>query len=189
MFCNGIKKKLCDNFLYSAAGGGRRFYENPYLRGVFITLRFLCNFVMAQYLRFRVGADVIMYESDTLLHPCVYITYYAPWFKRVSIRSRFSIIHHLFGPKRNFIIFYLDADPVTAMERIRGRDTAVQRHENIHDLGILKRELDCVVEVALTKGVEIVRINTNGRSWNSVREEIAGILKGRFSVLCQAANT
>jgi hypothetical protein len=183
MFCNGTKKKLCDSFLYSPNGGGQRVHENPYFRGVLITLRFLSNFLIAHYIKFRAGADVIMYESDTVLHPCVYITYHAPWVKQLSMQTRFSIIYRLFGPTKNFLIFYLDVDPVTALERIHRRDTTIQSHENIHDLGILKRELDRVVEIALKKGVEIVRVDTNSRSWESVRDEIDDIIKERFSLV------
>jgi hypothetical protein len=178
--CNGTKKKMFDNFLYSPTGLAAAVYENRYSRGVFIAFRFVCNLIVAQYLRCRPEADLIMHESDTLLHPAVYITHYASWAKRLSAGARFSIVHRLFGPKKNFVIFYLAADAGTAMERIKRRNTTFHRHENLHDLKILKTELDAVVDVALKKGVEIVKIDTNGRSEESVCEEITGIVKERL---------
>jgi thymidylate kinase len=180
LYCNGTKKKMFDNFLYSPAGFAAAFYENRYSRGVFIAFRFLCNLIVAQYLKFRPEADLIMHESDTLLHPAVYITYYVSWAKRLSAGARFSLVHRIFGPRKNFVIFYLAADADTAMERIKRRDTTFHRHENVHDLKILKTELDAVVNVALEKGVEIVKIDTNGRSQESVCEEIAGIVEQRL---------
>jgi thymidylate kinase len=181
LFYKGARKKLFDNPLYSPRGVAAALYENRYSRGLFIAVRFLCNFCVAQYLRFRCNAELIMHESDTLLHPCVYMTYYLSCTKRLSPQARFSIIHHIFGPKKNSVIFYLAADAETAMERIKRRDTTFHHHENVDDLKILKTDLDAAVDVALNRGVDIVRIDTNGKSQEAVCEEIATIVQSRLS--------
>jgi thymidylate kinase len=179
LFFRGRDEKLFNSFLYEPTGLGG-FLHKRHLRGILVVSRFLSNFAITQYARLRDKADIIMYETDTVIHPSVYIAYYHPLTKRLKNNVRFQIINRLFGPRKNFVIFYLDTDPIIAMDRIQKRNTTFDRHENIEDLRTLKTELDQVVEVALKSGVDVVKIDTNGKTRESVCHDMQRVLKGKF---------
>jgi thymidylate kinase len=154
---------------------------------LFVIFRFLANFLVTQYAKFRDKTDIIICETDTVLHPSVYVTYYHPWTKKLKNSIRFQILNRLFGPRKNFVIFYLDTDPTIAMERIQKRNTTFDRHENIDDLRMLKTDLDAVVEVALKSGVQIVKIDTNGKTRSSICRDMERVLRERFSLTLSLA--
>ena len=177
----GKKEKLFNNFLYDQTGAGA-FLHTRYFRGFLVISRFLANFVITQYAKLRGKTDIIMYETDTVIHPSVYVTYYHPWTKKLKNNLRFHLVNRLFGPKRNSVIFYLDTDPTIAMERIRKRNTTFDRHENIDDLRMLKTGLDGMVELALKSGVQIVKIDTNRKTQSAVCQDMERVLREKFSL-------
>lgn len=179
LFFRGQKKKLFNNFLYKPTDDSL-FLHKHYLRGILVPFRFLSNFAITQYAKLRGKTDIIMYETDTVIHPSVYVTYYHPWTKRLKNSIRFQMVNRLFGPRRNFVIFYLDTDPTIAMDRIQKRNTTFDRHENIDDLRMLKTELDDVVEVALKSGVQVIKIDTNGKTRKSVCQDMERVLREKF---------
>ncbi len=182
IFWKGKKETIINKFFYPESGHTPSLYESHHLRGLFIIFRFLANFLVTQYAKLRDKTDIIICETDTILHPSVYVTYYHPWTKKLKNSIRFKILNRLFGPRKNFVIFYLDTDPTTAMERIERRNTTFDRHENIDDLRMLKTSLDAVVEVALKSGVEVVKIDTKGKTRNSVCRDMERVLREKFSL-------
>ena len=155
-----------------------RFY------GIFLLLNFTYKFLLSKYVELLKKSDLIMYETDTLLHPAVYITYHMPFSRMITNGSRFKICSFLFGAKRNFSIFYLDAKPEVAMERIHKRAEKgddIHGHENTRDLTKLKKEFDSMLEVASENGFEIFRINTNHKSLDEVAKEVQIILEEKLS--------
>ena len=181
LFFRGRQEKLLNNFLYGPTGGSLSSRKR-HLRGILLPFRFLCNIAITQYAKLHDKTDIIMYETDTVLHPSVYATYYHPWMKTLRTSIRFKIANLLFGPRKNFVIFYLDTDPMIAMERIRKRNTTFDQHENVTDLRALKAQLDDMVEVALKSGLGIVKINTNDNSREFVCQELQRIVKEKFSL-------
>jgi len=154
-----------------------RFYS------VFLIFNFIYKFLISKYLELFKRSDMIVYDTDTLLHPAVYITYHMPFSKMIKSSLRFKICSMLFGSKRNFSIFYLDTEPEVAIKRIHRRaETGVDihSHENIRDLKTLKKEFDNMLEVASENGFEIFKINTNEKSLEEVVKEIQIILEKKL---------
>jgi thymidylate kinase len=181
LYFRGNNKKLSKNFLY-ASTENRPLLRKHYARGLLVIARFLSNLVITQYASLRHKADIVMCETDMLLHPCVYVTYYHPWTKRVKNSVRFAVANRLFGLGKNSVIFYLDTDPGIAMKRVQKRNTTFDRHENIRDLQALKKELDEMVNIALDNGVKVYKINTDNKSLENVCQEVEQVLKSRFSL-------
>jgi hypothetical protein len=182
LFYQGKQEKLGNNLLYAPSGGLLSLRSQHYLRGILVIFRFISNFMITNYAKLRGKADIIMYETDTVLHPSVYVTYYHPWTKRLKNSLRFALVNRLFGPRKNFVIFYLDTDPAVAMERIRRRNTSFDRHENIDDLQALKQQLDDMVDIAVKSGIEICKIDTNNKPVETVCEDVERVLTNRFSL-------
>lgn len=152
-----------------------------HFHGLFLLFNFLYKYLLSKYLESYGDTDIIMYESDTLLHPSVYITYHFPWTKKLSPGLRFRIVYTLFRSKENLIIFYLDTDPSIAVDRIQKRNINIQPHENCRDLGILKREFEKIVSVASRYGLDILEINTDSRTPEEVTREMEIFLEKRFT--------
>ena len=182
LFCDGAKKRIFNNPLYKSPGNANAPNRRRHGHALFLILRYLSNHFITQWVRYRAKIDIIMHESDTLIHPSVYITHYAPWTRRVPGRLRFAIVHRFFGPRNNFTIFYLETTPETAMERIRKRNNILQHHENVHDLQRLKADLDKMVSIAAAKGVAIIKIATDNRSYDEVCQEMVTVLTTKFSL-------
>ena len=134
----------------------RRFHLYP----LFLPANFAFKYLLARWVERAVPADVVVYETDTLLHPSVYAAYHFAWARRIAPRWRFRVARALFGSVRNLLVFYLDLDPETATQRILARGSEVMTHENPKDLAALHDEYDAVLAVAERAGVDIVRLDT-----------------------------
>jgi cytidylate kinase len=190
IFCKDGEKKVVRNTYYRVKGRVRPISKKYGFYNLFLIWSFICKFLVAKYLELFKKNDLIMYESDILLHAAVYITYHFPFSKIISSNLRFKIVSMLLGTKskKNFSIFYMDTEPEVAMERIHKRaETGVDihAHENTRDLKKLKKEFDDILEVASEKGFEIFRINTNGKSLDEVAIEVQTILEKKLSTSLQ----
>ncbi len=149
--------------------------------GVFLILNFLIKYMLTKYLELFKRSDLIMYETDTLLHPTVHATFHFPLSKLISNRARLRIVSTLFGSKKDMMIFFLDADPKIAMERIHKRGDPLDAHENPEDLEMLRAEFHKMVTIAAENGFNIVKISTDNKSPEEVVNEIGGALEERWS--------
>jgi thymidylate kinase len=122
-----------------------------------------------------------MYETDTLLHPAVYINYHLPFMRLISANLKFKLLSVVFGSRNNSSIFYLDTAPEVAMERIHRRASHINAHENTRDLAKLKKDFEIVHEVAVREGYAIFKIDTNNRSLDEVAREIERIVATKIS--------
>ncbi len=151
---------------------------------VFLIMNFIYKFLISKYLELFKESDIVIYDSDILLHPAVHITYHLPFTSMIKNGLRFRIASMLFGSKRNLLIFYLDTEPEIAMERIHKRaekGVDIHAHENTRDLKRLKEKFDNILEVASENGFEIFRINTNNKSLDEVANQVQTILEKKLS--------
>jgi len=182
IFFQGEKTLLVKSSWYQKIDQLRTISLKYHFHGVFLLFNFLYKYMLSKYLETYKDTHIIMYESDTLLHPAVYITYHFPWTKKVNSRLRFRLVNGLFGSKNRFIIFYLDTDPSIATERIVKRNIDIQGHENRRDLEVLKNEFENILKEAVDSGLEIVKIDTNTRNLEAVADEMEIVLRERFAV-------
>jgi thymidylate kinase len=152
------------------------------LRGLLSLLSFAARCFEAAYLKRYGNIDLLLYETDTVLHPAAFSAFHFPWIRRIDRGVRLKILQALFGPPKNSLTFYLDTDFHTANDRIVRRSKAPDPHENVRDLEILKREFDDVVRIASVKDTRIIRINTNNRSIDAVVNEMETALKEKLAI-------
>jgi adenylate kinase len=182
-FHKGERKPAIKYRYYKIMDYIRPIAKKCHFYSIFLIFNFTYKFIISKYLEFFKESDIIIYDTDTLLHPAVYITYHMPFSKVIKSSLRLRICSVLFGSKRNFSIFYLDTDPEVAMKRIHKRaETGVDihSHENIRDLKTLKKEFDSMVEVASENGFEIFKINTNERNLDEVVKEVQTLLEKKL---------
>lgn len=152
--------------------------------GIFLLINFTYKYVLSKYLELFKKSNIIIYDTDLLLHPAVYITYHFPYSKMVNNSLRFKIVSSLFGSKKKSMIFYLDTKPEIAMERIQIRGIEIHSHENLEDLEKLRMEFDKVLQVAIKGGYQIFRIDTNARTLNEVVDEVQSIIERNLHGRC-----
>lgn len=189
-FYRGEKRPAVKYRYYRIMDYLRPIAKRYHFYSVFLIWNFTYKFLISKYLEVFKKSDIIVYDTDTLLHPAVYITYHIPFTKKINSGLRLRICSLLFGSKRNFSIFYLDTEPEVAIKRIHRRaETGVDihPHENIVDLKTLKREFDNMLEVASENGFEIFKINTNEKSLEEVVKEIHAILEKKLSGISDVA--
>ena len=163
--------------------------QNNYpLRGLLSLLNFTSWCLESNYLKRCADVDLILYETDRVLHPAAFSAFYFPWIRRFNRSTRFKIFHALFGPRKNSVTFYLDTDSRTASDRIERRSTPRDSHENATDLEILKREFDEMVRIASTTRLQIVSIETNNRTVEAVVSDMETVLKDKLGVTWEGAN-
>ena len=152
--------------------------------GFFLIVNFLFKFLSSKYFQAVRDADVVMFETDTLLHPAVVITYHFPFMRRVSAKVRFRAVRLMFGGRRNTTIVYFEANPATSVERILRREAEtgmpVEPHENLEDLTALKEEFEKVVEAAIAAGYDVVWVDTNDHSAEEVARIVEQALRDRL---------
>jgi hypothetical protein len=156
-----------------------RLAKRLHLYGVLLAWSYAYNWLLSRYVQLLRKGDLVVYETDMLLHPSVYITYHLPFSRRIKDTLRFRLAQALFGSGADCSIFYLDVEPETAMRRIRGRTDEVHAHENLGDLRKLKDEFDRMVQVAAHAGFGTFRIDTNVKALNEVVDEIQAIVTER----------
>jgi hypothetical protein len=144
---------------------------------IFLLINFTYKYVLSKYLEISKKSNFIIYETDLLLHPVVYITYHFPYSKLLNKTLGFKLVSLFFGSKKKSIIFYLDTKSEIAMDRIRKRGNEIDPHENLEDLENLRLEFNKVLQVALDCGYEIYRIDTNKKNLNAVVDEVQLILE------------
>jgi len=181
LYFRGERRLAIKNRCYWIMSYMRPISKRYHFHGLFLIGNFLYKFLLLKYVELLKTCDLIMYETDVLLHPAVYITYHFPFSKRITPNLRLKLVNMLSGSKRNCSIFYLDTDPELAMERIYERGADIHEHENPRDLCTLKREFDSIVEVALKNGFRIFRISTNHKTMDEVADDIQMILETRLS--------
>jgi len=182
-YYNGERKPAVKYRYYKVMDYIRPIAQKYRFYGIFLIFNFTYKFLISKYLELFRGSDIIIYDTDTLLHPAVYITYHMPFTRRIKSSLRLKISSMLFGSKSNFSIFYLDTEPELAMQRIKKRaETGVDihSHENIRDLSTLKKEFDKMLGTASQSGFEVFKINTNGKSLDEVVEEVQTIVEKKF---------
>ena len=151
---------------------------------LFLIFNFLVKYSITKYLELFKRCDLIIYETDTLLHPAVHITFHYPWARSLSENARFRISSALFGAKKSLMIVFLDADPEIAMERIRKRAIPIDAHENPKDLAVLRAEFHKILAVAAARGLDILRISTDDKLPQGVVSEILRALDARQPATC-----
>ena len=177
----GQKEELINPKWYVRIGRLRERSIRYHVHGIFLIFNFLYKFLCAKYFAAFHKTDVVVFESDTLLHPAVYITYHFPFSKLLSASWRLRLVHLLFGSTQDVVIFYLDTDPELAVERIDRRGIEIQPHENMQDLTVLRAEFEQVLSAASARGYDILRIDTGAagpvqaadQAEASVRERLA----------------
>jgi thymidylate kinase len=157
-----------------------QFSKKYHCYRVFLVFKFFVKKVITKYLEMFKRCDLIMYETDTLLHPAVHVTFHFPWSKSISQKSRLRIASALFGSKRKLIIVFLDADPSITIERIRSRGDPIDAHENTEDLVVLRREFHKMLAVAAESGISIIKINTENKPPEQVVNEIGEALEASW---------
>lgn len=184
LFYKGKKEPAVKYRYYKIMDHIRPIAKKYHFYSLFLVFNFTYKFLISKYLELFKKSDIIIYDTDTLLHPAVYITYHISFTKKINSALRLKICSMLFGSRRNFSIFYLDTDPEVAMKRIHKRaETGVDihSHENIMDLRTLKSEFDSMIEVASENGFEIFKINTNERNLDEVVREVQTLLEKKLS--------
>jgi thymidylate kinase len=184
----GERRRLVSQALQErieAIGEGSRRFR---LYGVFLIFNFLWKYALSKYLQLSQRADVVMFETDTLLHPAVYLTHHFAFARKIPPRWRFRVVSWLFGRRRGTLILYLEADPAVSVERVERREREkgipVEPHENLRDLSALKLEFERMVAAAVAAGYRVVRIDTTHRSSDEVtalaQQALASALGGRL---------
>jgi len=184
---NREKKRVVPSKWYKLIDHMRILSKKIHAYGFFLVFNILYKYIASKYIVNFIRVDIIMYETDILLHPAVYMTYHFPLTKKLSPRIRFKIVKMLFGFKKNFLIFYLDTDPSIAVERIHRRDVPIQPHENCEDLEVLRNEFVDVLNAASKGGFEIVRINTDKKNLETVVGEMERVLKEKMVLVPKVA--
>lgn len=179
----GEKKEVVTYKWYELIDHMRILSKKMHVYGLFLVFNISYKYITSKYMANFIRVDIIIYETDTLLHPSVYMTYHFPLTKKLSPRIRFKIVKILFGFKKNFLIFYLDIDPLIAMERIHRRDIPIQPHENCEDLEILRNEFVNVLNAASKGGFEIIRINTDKKNPETLIGEMERILQEKLALV------
>lgn len=151
-----------------------------HFHSLFLIFNFIYKLLVSKYAELSTQSDLIMYETDTLLHPAVYINYHLPFTRVIHSKLKFSLLSLIFGSKNNSSIFYLDTAPEVAMKRIHRRASHINAHENTRDLTKLKKDFEIVQEVALRQGYAIYRIDTNNRSLEEVAREVERIVETKM---------
>ena len=180
-FYQGTQRSAANNKVYKIMDWLRPVSQRFRCYGLFLVVNFTYKHLLAKYVEWFKRSDIIMYETDVLLHPVVYIRYHFPVSRWISGKLRFKIVKTLFGPGKDCSIFYLDTSPEVAMDRILSRGGDIHEHENTRDLKKLKVEFDSMLEVVRENGFDIVRVNTNGRTLDEVLKEIQGILEEKLN--------
>jgi hypothetical protein len=186
LYYRGEKKQALKYSWFKAACWLKRIAPAR-LRGLFSLLTFTARHLEEEYVKRHAGVDLVVYETDTVLHPAAFAAFHFPWLKVFKSNLRFKILHWLFGRRKNSVTFYLDTDSGTAMERIRTRNTAADAHENFADLERLKGEFEDLVRAANDHNVRIVRIDTNNRTVGAVVSEMEAVLRDRLAIACDPA--
>lgn len=181
IFFKGQRKLYITNRSSTIMGYIRPVSKRYHFYGIFLIANFVYKYLLAKYVEICQKCDLLMYETDILLHPAVYITYHFPFSRKITNSLRFKVVKILFGSQRNCSIFYLDTEPAAAMERIHKRGADVHEHENPRDLHELKKEFDNMVEVARKGGFRIFRINTNDKAVDEVVDDVEVILEKELS--------
>lgn len=147
-----------------------------HLYGVFLIFHFTYKFLFARWFEIFQEADLVVYETDTLLHPAAVLTYHFPLARRVSPGWRLRLLGLVFASRKTSLRFYLDVTPETAVQRIERREReeglAAEPHENLDDLRALRAEFEELVTAAEEIGYRIVRIDVNDKDPDAVRDEI-----------------
>jgi len=177
---NCEKKEVVTYKWYELIDHMRILSKKIHMYGIFLVFNISYKYIASKYMINFSRVDMIMYETDTLLHPAVYMTYHFPLTKKLSPHIRFKIVKILFGFKKNFLIFYLDIDPSIAMERIHRRDVPIQPHENCEDLEVLRNEFVNVLNAASKDGFEIIRINTDKKNLETLIGEMERVLQEKL---------
>lgn len=140
--------------------------------GVFLILNFIYKAVTIVFIKLFTKVDLVIYETDSLLHPAAYITYHFPITQVLNRKLRLRVLGFLFGSRKASVRIYLDVDPEIAMDRINKRGFDGGSHENLRDLTQIKAELDCLVKLVANNGFDVMRIDTNLKSLDEVARDI-----------------
>ena len=185
IFFKGETRVYTKNRSSTIMGHLRPISKRYHFYGIFLIANFFYKYLLAKYVEMSHKCDLIIYETDMLLHPAVYITYHFPLTRKVRNTLRFRIVKMLFGSRRNCSIFYLETEPQVAMKRIVHRGIDIHEHENPRGLSELKKEFDKMVEVARQNGFRIFRINTNDKGVDEVVRDVEGIVEEELSIVAQ----
>ena len=180
LYFRGKKHSVLKNNRYQTIEKLGTLSREYHLYRPFLIFNFIYKYSLSKYLQASKDADLVIYDTDILLHPAVYATFHLPVTRMLSAWWRFTIVKALFGSKRNFVIFYLDTDPAIATDRIRKRDIPIEPHENAYELAKLKDEFDKVLKIALESGFEIVKIKTDDKTAEQVATEVELVLNGKL---------
>lgn len=176
----GESKSFFRHRYYSVIERIRPLSIKYHFHSLFLIFNFTYKLLVSKYAEVSTHTDLIMYETDTLLHPAVYINYHLPFTRLISAKLKFKLLSLVFGSKNNSSIFYLDTAPEMAMERIHRRASHINAHENTRDLTKLKKYFEIVQEVAIREGYAIFRIDTNNKSLDEVAREVERIVETKM---------
>jgi thymidylate kinase len=154
----------------------RPLFKRWHCYGLFLIFNFFYKRARMFYLELRQPCDFVLYDTDTLVRPAVHMTLHVPFLRLVSQRVRLRVTSPLFGRTRNSVIFFLDAEPATAMDRIAKRAKPIEAHETLETLAVLRGEFHKVVQAAEQIGLSVVTVSTDQKSPEEVSLEMARAL-------------
>lgn len=160
----------------------RRMSKKYRVYGVFLIFNLVCKQLATKYFQRFKTCDLIIHETDTLLHPAAYITFHFPLLRAISHKTRFRLVSRLLNSKSRMTIIFLDVHPNVAMERICNRGTAVDPHETRENLQALRTELHTMLGLAVQDAFDIVRIDTDNKSPADVLKEILLALNEKHQI-------
>lgn len=181
----GLDEPLIGPRVLAQIDRARELANRFHLYGVFLVGVFLFKFLVAKYFeRFR-DVDLVMHESDPLIHPTVFVGYHFPWLRRTSLQWRFRTLSRLIGSPRKTLILFLEADVSVSLARVERRTAEggppLDPHENFEDLTALKADFDETVRSAEREGYSVLRVDTSTKSVDEVASQIDSAIRDRLS--------
>jgi hypothetical protein len=170
LFSDGQSNHLMNSERMQALG--KKVRGTP-VYGFWLICHFVYKFVAAKYFGRSADYQIAMLETDTLINPSAYLSFHFPRLCRLlSPTARFRLLNAFFGARRRTVILYLDVDPAIGVGRCQVREEefgyAMDPHENVEDLTLVRAQLGEIIQVAQDKGYDLVTIDTSSLSIEQV---------------------
>lgn len=183
LFHRGTHRQLVSSERMEAVGDRVR---GTFLYGFWLMANFARKMFFSRYYEWFGDYDVVMFETDTLLNPSVYIAYHFPWLDRfLPARRRFALLSALFGAPRHTLILYLEVTPEVGLARCERREAeegyAIEPHENLDDLRVLAATFEEVVAAARRKGYALESIATDALSEKEMIDAAERVVRARLA--------
>ena len=175
----GSTRELPDLKIVSRVDQFKKKREGSALKPLLLPLSFFSHWLQLRSIKRCADPDVIIHETDRVLHPLAYGALHFSFFGIIPRCYRVAIMSWLFAPSGAYCTYYLGVEPSAALERITKRGVPLQAHENLRDLALIKAEFAHLIPIAMRSGMDVVSIDTNCKSIACVRDEILGDVADR----------